>query len=174
MSKDTVGIGHKTEFRLAKFKVPEDELRSKIESDGFDAAVDELAYEVDEWEGNVGLNEGLQEMWTLTIGAGGTAYNNSNANIGVGNSSSSASETQTGLLGTDAYEGMESGYPQRTDQTMAFKSVFGANVANFEWKEFTVANGSSNAATNLFRKVHDRGEKYEGESWTMEIQITLE
>ncbi len=174
MSKDTVGIGHKTEFRLAKFKVPEGELRSKIETDGFEAAVEELAYEVDEWEGNIGLNEGLQEMWALTIGSGGTAYNHANANIGVGDSSSTADATQTGLMGANAYEGMESGYPTKTNQTMAFKSVFGANVANFEWKEFTVANGDSNAAKNLFRKVHDRGEKYEGESWTMEIQITLE
>lgn len=173
MSEETVGIGHVTEFRVAKYRVPEEEVRRVIETDGFEAA-ESLAYSVEEWEGNIGLNEGLQEMWDLVIGAGGTAYNNSNSYCGVGNSSSAAAPTDTGLIGTNAYVGMESTFPSRSGQTVTFKSVFGSSVANFEWKEFTVANSDSNAGKNLFRKVHDRGEKYSGETWTLEVKITLE
>ena len=81
--------------------------------------------------------------------------------------------TETGLQGTNAYAVMEASYPQVAGQTMTFRSVFAAGVATIHWREATVANGGSNASTNMNRKIQEMGVKAAGAVWTLELQITL-
>jgi hypothetical protein len=132
-------------------------------------------YEVSEFEGNLLLNEGIQTMWDLIIASGTpAAYSNANARIGVGDSSAAEAATQTGLQASTnkTYKAMESGYPSRTNQTVTFRSVFGADDANYAWAEFTIDNGST-PDKNLNRKVSDQGTKASGQTWTVDIAVTL-
>lgn len=129
-----------------------------------------------EIEGNLLLNEGIAELWDLVIASGTpTAFSNANAYIGVGDSSTAAAASQTGLQASTnlAYAAMESGYPSRTNQTVTWRAVFGTSVANFAWNEFTVANGNSNSGDNLNRVVSAQGTKASGQTWTVDVSITL-
>jgi hypothetical protein len=68
---------------------------------------------------------------------------------------------------------MEATYPSRTGQTVTWRAVFGSSDANQAWKEFTVSNSNSNSGTNLNRKVSDQGTKTAGQTWTLDLAITL-
>ena len=127
-------------------------------------------------EGNALLNEGIGELWDLACGLGTpAAFSNANAYLGVGDSSTAEGAAQTGLQASTnkAYAAMESGYPSRSGQTVTWRSVFGTSVANFAWNEFTVANGSSDSAVNLNRKVSSQGTKASGQTWTLDLAITF-
>jgi len=126
-------------------------------------------------EGNLALNEGLQEVIDLACGLGTpTAFSNANARIGVGDGITSEVATQTGLVGTNKlYKAMDSGYPQRSGQTVTFQATFGSSEANYNWREYSVANGSSDTAKNLNRKVVDKGTKVNGETWVIQVSITF-
>jgi len=126
-------------------------------------------------EGNLGLNEGIQLLEDLLIGAGGTVFNNANAYLGVGDSDTEESASQTGLQAptNKLYKGMEASYPSRSSQTVSWRSLFGTGDANFAWKEFTVANGNSDSAVNLNRKVSDQGTKPDTQAWMLTLQVTV-
>jgi len=133
-------------------------------------------YEVSEFEGNLLLNEGIAEMLDLLIAAGTpTNFGNANAYLGVGDSSTAEGATQTGLQAATnkLYKAMEATYPSRASQTVTWRSVFGSTDANFAWNEFTVANGNSDAADNLNRKVSAQGTKAAGQTWTLDLSLTL-
>jgi hypothetical protein len=69
---------------------------------------------------------------------------------------------------------MDGGYPTYgTNQKATWKSTFTALVGNFDWREFTVANGNSDAAKNLNRKVSSQGTKASGQVWELTLEITL-
>ena len=133
-------------------------------------------YEVVEEKENVLLNEGIQLMLDLLIGAGGTAYSNANAYLGVGDDATAEAATQTGLLaGVNLlYKGMEATYPQRSGQTVTWRAVFGDAEANYAWNEVSLSNAvGGNTGTNLNRKVPgDLGTKASG-TWTLDLQITI-
>jgi hypothetical protein len=133
-------------------------------------------FEVSEIDGNVMLNEGIDEMWRLTCSASGSEFSNANAYLGVGDSSTSETASQTGLqaVTNKVYVAMESGYPTYgSSQKATWKSSFGAAVGNFAWNEFTVANGDSNGAKNLNRKVSAQGTKTSGQTWELTLEIVL-
>jgi hypothetical protein len=125
--------------------------------------------------GNILLNEGINLVWTLICGGSGTPFNNANAYIGVGDGTTAESATQTGLQGTNkAYKVMDAGYPTfGTGQQARWQSTFTGTEANFSWQEITVANGSSDTATNLNRKVQNLGTKASGTTWIAQLTITL-
>lgn len=128
-------------------------------------------------KGNLALNEGLNYIWNRVCAGTGTALDASNAYLGVGDSSTAAVATQTGLQASTnkLYKGMDSGYPQfGSDQKLTLKSTFGPNDANFAWEEWTIANGNSDAAVNLNRKVESKGTKPQGEVWTLTAVLTLQ
>ncbi|WP_305046337.1 hypothetical protein [Geoalkalibacter sp.] len=133
------------------------------------------AYARHEIDGNLLLNEGIALMLDLLIGAGGTALSNANARLAVGDSATAEGAAQTGLQAATnkLYKAVEAGYPQRSGQTVTWRAVFGASDANFAWQEFSVANGASDAAVNLNRKVSNQGTKASGQTWTLDLQITL-
>ena len=127
------------------------------------------------FHGNVLLNEGINELWTLVCSSSGTKFDNANAYIGVGDSSDAEDASQTGLLGSNkAYKGMDAGFPEYgTNQKATWQATFGENEANFAWNEFTVANGSDDTAVNLNRKVSAQGTKSSGQVWQVQVEISL-
>jgi len=132
-------------------------------------------YEVNWIKHNCLLNEGITEALKLIAGLTADAYSNANAYIGVGDSSTAAAAAQTGLQAetNKLYKGMETSYPDVTDQTITFRSVFGSSDANYDWNEFTVINAATDAGDNLNRKVSDQGTKASGQTWTVDVAITL-
>lgn len=138
----------------------------------------EEPFEISEFEGNVLLNEGINNvLLPLLCGtASPTAYNNANARIGVGNDSGdvAAAATQTGLQGdTTSFAAMESGYPTVGSQKATWRAVFDGTSANHPWQEFTVVNGADDTGDNLNRKVSDQGTKASGQTWTIDLEITF-
>lgn len=135
--------------------------------------------DVIEVPGNLGLNEGIDRLLDLLIGAGGTAFNNANSYIGVGDTNTAAAASQTELQATQNaanrfYKGMNATFPVRTAESVEWKADFTTSEANFAWAEWTIAAGATTASgsgflvgtTNLNRKVQSLGTKTTG-TWTM-------
>jgi len=126
-------------------------------------------------EGNVLLNEGINDVLIPLlsgVGASPTIYNEANAYIGVGSSSVDPTDaTKTGLTTVLDYKGMDTGYPQVSAQKVTWRSIFGADDANGDWREFTVSNAADNTGNNFNRKVDDQGTKVSGQIWTIELEI---
>jgi hypothetical protein len=132
-------------------------------------------YEISKDESNLGLNEGIAELWDLACGLGSpTAFNNANAQTGVGDSSAAEVATQTDLqaAANKTYKGMDASYPSRSNQTVSFRSTYGSADANYAWAEFIVRNGAT-ALKDLIRKVSAQGTKTSGQTWELTIQITM-
>lgn len=131
-------------------------------------------YEKIDFEGNIALNEGINLLFTLICGGTGTPWSSANAYIGVGDGTTTESPDQTGLQGTNKYyKGMDSGYPTYgSAQKATWRSTFGTTEANFAWNEITVANGSSDTAVNLNRKVQSMGTKASGTIWIATLEIS--
>lgn len=164
---DTVGVvkekvGYKTKWTIRRFADDAAFARGK-------------PFSTSEIDGNLLLDEGVTRLLNLLVGAGGTVYSNANSYIGVGDSSTAESKTQTGLSASTnkLYKAMVATYPQVSAQTVTFRSQFTGSEANFSWNEFTVANGNSDAAENLNRKVSSQGTKASGQTWTVDLAITI-
>lgn len=132
-------------------------------------------YEVDKIEGNLLLTEGIEELLKLTCGISAVPFDNANAHIGVGDGTVAADPSQTGLVGENkTYRPMDATYPQVNGNLITFRSTFGPDDGNHGWKEFTVANGDSDSAKNLNRKVEapDRL-KASPDTWVIQLQIII-
>lgn len=131
-------------------------------------------YEEIQIAGNVMLNEGINEIWALVNGSGGTAYNNANSRCGVGDSTTAESAAHTDLQAASnkLYVAQNSGFPTIGSQQIVFKCDFTSGQANFAWNEFSVDNGGT-ALKNLNRKVSSQGTKSSGQTWTLTLTITL-
>jgi hypothetical protein len=152
-------IGHKTDFRIVKRRCD-----------------DPSIIEVDEWSGNLGLNEGINLMTSLLCGGAGTVFSNANAYIGVGDSTTAVAATQTGLQAATnkAWSAMEATYPTfGTNQQVVFNAIFGSGEANFAWNEFTTGNSATGAGVDLLRSVASKGTKVAGEEWEVTITVTF-
>ena len=135
----------------------------------------EAPYETVEICGNLLLNEGIGALALLLTGGAATAFNNANSYIGVGDSATAAAASQTGLqaVTNKDYVAMAATYPQIASQTVTWRGVFDGNTANYAWNEMSVANGNSDAAVNLNRKVSAQGTKTTGQTWTLDLSITF-
>ena len=138
-------------------------------------AAGESPYETIEIDGNLLLNEGIGALLLLLSGGVATAFNNANSYLGVGDSAIAAGATQTALQAAinKVYVAMAATYPQISAQTITWRSIFDGNTANFAWNEMTVANGNSDTAVNLNRKVSVQGTKTTGQTWTLDLAITF-
>ena len=153
------GIGHTTEFTIVKRN-----------------AVTKEVVSVDQWKGNLGLNEGLNLLASLLCGGAGTAFNAANAYIGVGDSTTAAAATQTGLQAATnkAWAGMEAGFPTYgANQQVAFNAIFTSGVANYAWHEFCVGNSATGVGVDLLRAVAAKGTKTSGEEWEVTVTVTF-
>lgn len=135
------------------------------------------AYEEIAIDGNMLLNEGINELFTILCSASsGTKFSNANAYIGVGDSSTAEAASQTGLQATTnkLYKAMDTGYPTYgTNQQAIWRATFTGSEANFAWNELTVANGNSDSSVNLNRRVSAQGTKASGQTWQVTLTITL-
>lgn len=177
-------IGLKATWKIFKFKDPDGGIAKQLQAG---TKIEDIINQQPEAyigqetiEGNVALLEGLYLLTGIISGLDTSSpkWDSSNAYIGVGDGTASESNTQTGLQGTNKlYKAMDAGYPQRaanasaSPQFVKWRATFGGTEANFAWNEFTVANGSSDAAVNLNRKVTSKGTKSSGETWTLELEI---
>lgn len=132
----------------------------------------ENLYAIEEFDGNLLLNSGINALLNLLIGSG-TAFNNTNARIGVGDSSTAASASQTDLQASTnkAYAAMDATYPQVSGQTVTFRATFGSGVAAFAWNEFVIKNNATGVCLN--RKVEAHGSKASADTWVVQVQITI-
>lgn len=132
-------------------------------------------YEIATIEGNILLEVGITEIWNLTLGEPAVAYTEALSQIGVGSDSTAEAPTQDGLLDPAAiFVGMEAGFPILAGQTITFRGVFDGSLANYDWREFSVANGPpATTGVNMNRKVDIQGTKAAGQTWTLDLNITL-
>jgi hypothetical protein len=128
---------------------------------------------VEEIPGNMLLNEGIQLILDLLIGAGGTVASNANAQVGVGDSATAEAATQTDLQAgaNKLFKAMNATFPSRAAQTLSFQSDFTTGEANFVWNEWSIRNQAA-ADKNINRKVQALGTKTSG-TWTLTGTITL-
>lgn len=135
-------------------------------------ALPENLYAVEEFDGNLLLNTGINALLNLLIGSG-TAFNYTNARIGVGDSSTAAAAAQTDLQASTnkAYAAMDATYPQVSGQTVTFRATFGSGVAAFAWNEFVIKNNATGICLN--RKVEAHGSKASADTWVVQVQITI-
>lgn len=152
----------KVEWGIRKFQNSKDYKKNK-------------PFEVSKFNGNIMLNEGINELWRVLCSSNGTKYDNSNSYLGVGEDSTAESATQTGLQGSSlTFKSMDEGYPiYGSSQKATWKATFGSTEANNDWNEFCIANGNSNSAKLLNRKVSSQGTKTSSEVWELTLQIVL-
>jgi len=173
-------IGWKAEWRIDKFKDSTGEIAKALQAGTSIEQVKKIfgdAFIISEiFEGNIGLNEGLGELIDIICGLGTpTKWDNTNARLGVGDSNAAENSTQTGLQATTnkTFKAMDSGYPQRSNQTAEWRATFGAAEANYAWEEYTVVNATDDSGKNLNRKIASKGTKASGETWTLSVKITF-
>jgi len=168
-------LNYKSQWTVRKFD-PTDDMDSEEVYRAWRDGVDGCdPTETNVFDGNVLLNEGITALQNLLTDIGSeTAFSNAAAYLGVGDDNTTAGATDTGLLAATNkdYQPMETSYPSISDQTTTWRSVWTTAEANWAWNEFTVANGSSNAADNLNRKVESQGTKQSGQTWTLDLSIT--
>ena len=140
--------------------------------DGRMLALD-IPYEVSEGLGNIGLNEGIQLL--LDIAGRGiytSSFHSGVAHLGVGTFSGAPAAADAGLASGIAYRGMDTGYPTRSGQAIAWRATFTGAEANDLWNEFTAANASGDGAINLFHARSVQGTKTSGQSWELTAEVT--
>ena len=134
-----------------------------------------VPFHVSDIEGNIMLNEGIAELWDIVIGAGTpTKFDNTNSRLGVGDSTTAEAASQTDLQAATnkTYKAMSASYPQRSAQTVTWRAVFASADANYAWNEFVIDNGGT-ALKTLNRKVSVQGTKASGQTWTLDVSVTL-
>ncbi len=166
----SVGVGASVGIQEQAFWRP----RWKVEKYRGEARPENL-YAVEEFDGNILLNEGITALLTLLIGGTATAFNAANARIGVGDSTTAAVATQTGLQATTnrTWRPMDATFPQVSGQTVTFRATFGDTDANYAWQEFTVVNAADDTGVNLCRRVQNLGTKASGTTWVVTVTITI-
>jgi hypothetical protein len=173
-------FGFKTEWRIDRFKDPSDLIAKALEKGiSLEEAIAEASENFlgsDVFEGNLGLNEGLQELIDIICGLGTpTKWDSANARLGVGDSNAAENATHTGLqaVANKTFKAMDATFPQRSAQTAEWRSTFGSADANYAWEEYTVVNAADDSGKNLNRKVASKGTKASGESWVLSLKITF-
>jgi len=120
-------------------------------------------------------NAGRDAIASAIVADSFTAFDNANAHLGSGDDGTAFNAAQTDLIGSNKLrKGMESSYPQRTDNVLTFRSLFGTSDANWSWNEWGVFNDSSSGVM-LSRKVESLGTKTSAQSWllTASIQVNI-
>ena len=180
MEKTKDVVSWKARWRIDKFKDPTSKVAKALQAGMSTHEAKSLFVSAlvgtEVFDANVALNEGLQELIDIICGLGTpTKWDSANARLGVGDSNTAESASQTGLQAATnkTFKGMDTGYPQRANQTAEWRATFGSDDANYAWEEYTVVNASSDAGKNLNRKTASKGTKSSGETWTLSLQITF-
>jgi hypothetical protein len=180
MEKTMDKVSWKAKWRIDKFKDPKGEIASALQV-GMPVAKAISLYAkaficTEEFEANIALNEGLQELIDVICGLGTpTKWDNTNARLGVGDSNAAENATHTGLQAATnkTYKAMDTSYPARTNQTAEWRATFASGDANYAWEEYTVVNASTDTGKNLNRKISSKGTKVSGETWVLSVQVSF-
>jgi hypothetical protein len=181
----------KPSWKIYKFNDPTGSVEQAIKA-GLDVELAKKKFEDNfiemvHKEGNLLLNNGITVIWNLLTGAAGqTPFNNANSRLGVGDSTTAASATQTGLQATTNHywQLVDAGFPSVSNQTTTWQATFGGSVANYAWNEFVVDNNGAAGSTStsptysstivaLNRLVSSQGTKSSGQTWVLQLSITL-
>jgi len=102
-----------------------------------------------------------------------TFFTNANAHIGVGDNNTAFAVAQTDLVAaTNKFrKAMEATFPTISDNALNFKSSYGTDDANFQWREWAVFNAATDGVM-LNRKVEDLGTKING-TWVLTVTLTV-
>ena len=171
MDKIVETARHRTAWKVSRWASDEDRRAGRT------YAEDEArrlfgAAQFTEVKGNILLNEGINQLWTILCSSGGTKYDSSNAQLGTGTSNTGEQATDSALT-SGVWKGMMASYPTYgTSQKATWKSEFLSAEANQAWNEFSVRNGAS-ADLMLNRKVSAQGTKTAGQVWELTLEITL-
>lgn len=140
-----------------------------------------LPYETVEHVGNLLLTAGVTRIWNLVGGVAVTAYNAANSRLCVGDSTTAASAAQTDLqASTNKYYKLVSGAPTISTNQTQYAATFGTSVANFQWNEWGIDNGTADSSTTGTAPMMNRavvggslGTKTSSASWTFTVTISL-
>jgi len=104
-------------------------------------------------------------------------WTSSLAYLFVGTHSTAASYTQSGLLGASGSRAkykMDTGYPTVSSNTATWRSTFTSLTANFAWKEYSLRSTNTQTSGKALNRVSlSKGTKASGETWTLQLTITL-
>lgn len=130
-------------------------------------------YEVTEPVHNMLMTAGVNQLWTIVTGQGGTTYSATNCYMGVGDSTTTAAATQTDLQATtNKLRKQITAAPTISANTTTFSTTFGTSDGNFAWNEIGIFNASA-AGTMLNRFVTSLGTKSSSASWTINVAVTI-
>jgi hypothetical protein len=177
---------HFTQVRIGKFRDPDGMVEALSKAgmpiSGLIEFLPDRFIVLEEWEGNVLCNLGIQVLWYNTTTAGGgtdtTAglFSNAHAVIytGTGAPGVAAANTYANLTAGVALS-MDSTYPKFINgiyTQVAFHGTAGSGVANQAWAQYAVANADATPVLLNYLEAA-KGTKVSGETWTIEIDITI-
>lgn len=102
-----------------------------------------------------------------------TFFDNTNAAIGVGSTGTAYDKTQTTLVAELDRAGMMASYPQRTTNTITFKSEFATGDANGAWAEWGIFNNITAGGVMLSRKDESLGTKTSAQTWQVTVSLSV-
>ena len=127
-----------------------------------------------ERESNLLVNVGIAILEDKLIGAGSAQiYDNGHARIGVGTSSTGAAATDTDLGAGGVWKAMDATYPSRSATVLTFQSTFGSGDANQAWNEWAIDNGSAAHVLLNHKAPVTLGTKSSGETWILQVTVTI-
>ncbi len=133
-------------------------------------------YEVSKINGNALVNEGINYLCTMiaTDGKTGTPWSNANAHLIVGTGTGNEAVTDTEVTFTNPVKKpMMATFPTYgTDRKITWKASYDGDSANQAWNEFGVTNAATDGKL-LNRKVSAQSTKASGQTWELELAITI-
>ncbi len=119
-------------------------------------------------------NAGRNFLAGAATGVQTTHFDASNARIGVGDSTTVFNVSHTDLQASTnkLRKVMDSGFPTTVGNVLTFQSTFAGSEANWAWNEWGVFNAASGGVM-LSRKVEYNGTKLAGQTWVIQVQLTV-
>jgi hypothetical protein len=176
-----------TDWRVIKFDDPENKISEQIKT-GHMTVDEAIATYADKFigeehiYGNLALTEGIKyiiwaiagTMTNVDAPASENQFTNALAYLGVGTGTGAAAQADSALT-SGVWVAIDDNYPvcsAATPWIVTWQATFAAGVASQSWQEFSLGNTSAGAVM-LNRKVEDKGTKAAGESWVLQLQITI-
>lgn len=180
-------IKYKPKWTLYKFPKDTPErtlLRSKLLQSGTQMTIEDMKnlgfspYAVEEIPFNSALKKGLSALCRLiALSAATTKWASGLGYLFVGSNSATQTRTLTGVVAGSSSRAkykMDSGYPSRSSNTITWRSTFTSATANFAWKEYSLRNSTTQTTgVGLNRVQTSKGTKASGETWTLQLTITI-
>jgi len=172
-------LSHFSVLRVSKFHDPDGRIAAASQAGASSEELRKMFPDAfkgqEKHEGNILVNVGIQGMWKLccSLSSPPGAWSAANAKVRTGTGSGSAVPGDTQATFTSPVDkAMDGSYPLLSGQQIQFKGTYGSGDANQAWNEFGVIN-SDGTPVLLNRYVSAKGTKSSGETWTLEIDITL-